>query len=126
MRCEPWTKVVVTAQHLHHTRREVLLCEFTKLQVAVRGEWRRLDNNGVSCDQCWGNLAASEMHGEIPWYDTNGDTKRSISDNNLLVIIFLNYLFLYFDLGQFANPVYASLDLSDSELVLDKACISDM
>jgi len=66
------------------------------------------------------------MHGEIPWYDTNGDTKRSISDNNLLVIIFLNYLFLYFDLGQFANPVYASLDLSDSELVLDKACISDM
>lgn len=64
------------------------------------------------------------MDGEVPWYDTNGDTKRSISDNNLFVIIFLNDLFLDVDLGQFANPVYTSLDLSDGELVLDKAYIS--
>lgn len=102
-----------------------MLCEFTELQIAVRGEWRWLDNDGVSGDQCRGNLAASKMDWEVPWYDTHRDTERSVSDDNLLVVVFLDDLFLELDFGQFANPVYSSLYLSDGELILNSARVSE-
>lgn len=122
---KPRAKVVITTQDLDDTGREVLLCEFNELQIAIRGEWRWFDNDGVSGNQCRGNLAASKMDREVPWYNTHRDTEGSISNNDLLVVVFLDDLFLELDFGQFANPVYSSLHLSDGELVLNSARVSE-
>jgi len=74
------------------------LCEFTELQVAVWSKWRRLEDDGVSSDQCRGNFTGRKMYREVPWYNTDGHTEGGISDNDLLIIIFLDDLFLDIDL----------------------------
>jgi hypothetical protein len=54
------------------------------------------------------------------WKLTNADnkTKRSISENNLLLIIFLNDLFLQLKLGEFSEPCDTSSSLADCKLQL--------
>lgn len=89
-----------TAENLDNSRGEVLLSQLAELEIAIRGEWRRLDDDGVPGDDRGSDLAAGEMDGEIPRNNSNGHTEGGVSDNDLLVIILLNNLFLKLDVGQ--------------------------
>jgi hypothetical protein len=115
---EPWTEVVITTKDLDDTRREELLGQFTHLQVAVRSERRRLDDDRVTGEHGWGDLASSKMNREIPWHDADADTERCVSDNDLLGLVLLHDLLLQLELGQRSQPVDSSLGLTDGELKL--------
>ena len=66
---EHGTQLVVTSNGLDHTRSEDLLRELDDLQGGVRGEWRRLDDNGVSGEQGWNGFADGQNDWEVPWAD---------------------------------------------------------
>lgn len=89
-----------TAENLDNSRGEILLSQLAELEIAIRGEWRRLDDDGVPGDDRGSDLAAGEMDGEIPRNNSNGHAEGGVSDNDLLVIILLNNLFLKLDVGQ--------------------------
>ena len=115
--------ITYTAENLDNTRGEILLSQLAELEIAIRGKWRRLDDDGISSDDRGGDLAAGEMNREVPGNDSNGHTEGCVSDNDLLVVVLLNNLFIKLDVGQGTEPVYTGLNLSDGELVLNTGLV---
>ena len=115
---EHGAKVVAAGQDLNDTRWEELLSKLAELQVAVGGEWRRLDDDGVAGKNRRTNLAEGEVNREVPGNNTHDETERSVSLNGHLGIVFLDGLFLELELVEGSQPCGASSNLSLSELNL--------
>lgn len=89
-----------TTENLDNTRREILLSQFTKLKIAVWGERRRLDDDRVSCEQGWSDLACSQMNRKVPRNNSDCHAQGCISNDNLFIVILLHNLFLELDIRQ--------------------------
>lgn len=96
---EPWTKVIIATEDLNDAGREELLGKFAELQTTVWCEGGWFDNNRVTTQDRGRELAAGKMDREIPGHDTDGNSEGCISNNNLLLAIFFDNLFLQFELG---------------------------
>lgn len=59
-----------------------------------------------------------QMDGEVPRDNADGDSERSVSNNDLFLGIFLNDLLLQFDLRQLSEPVDSRLSLLNGKLDL--------
>ena len=58
------------------------------------------------------------MDGEVPWNNAHDDTEGSEALDGLLLVIFLDDLFLKLVLCEGPQPSETSTDLTNSELVL--------
>lgn len=97
MRREPRTKVIITTQRLNNTRREEVLRQLNELQTRVRGEGRRLDDDGVTGEHSRRQLLHGKTDGEVPGDDADSDTNGSVADEDLALGAVLDDL--VFDLG---------------------------
>jgi hypothetical protein len=111
-------EVVAAGQSLYDARGEELLSQLHDLQVAVRCEWRRLDDNGVAGKNRGADLATSKVDGEVPWHNANDKAKRGVSLDGLLGVVLLNDLLLKLKLAEGTQPGATSSNLSLGELVL--------
>lgn len=121
---EPWAEIVVTAQDLKHAGREELLAEFTQLEVAIRSERGGLDDDWVSGQQRRGDLAAGQVHGKVPWHDTDSHTERGVSQDDLLLVIFLDRFLLQLNVGKSPQPSVARLEFRFCKLKLDRGALA--
>lgn len=58
------------------------------------------------------------MNREIPWYDSHTNAKRSISNYDFLVGVFLNNFLLQLDLSKLSEPMDAGLNFLHGKIDL--------
>lgn len=124
---EHGSQVVATRQYLNDTGREELLSKLTKLQVTVGSEWGWLDDDRVAGKNRRTDLAQGKVDREVPGDDTHDETKRCVSLNGHLGVVFMDGLFLELKLVKGSQPSGTSGKLSLSELglwwlALDNRC----
>lgn len=53
-----------------------------KLEIAVWGEWRRFEDQGIGCDDGWGDLAHCQQDWKVPWDETCDDSQWDVSKDD--------------------------------------------
>lgn len=115
MRCQPGAEIVVSADDLENTFWEEALPQLSKLEIAIRGKRRRLDDDGIPGDQRRCYFSAGKMDREIPRNDASRDSKWHISNNYLLLSCFLNNFGVKLQLSKLPHPENTDLNLLDSK-----------
>lgn len=110
-------ELVVAADDLDHAGREDFLGELNKLERRVRCEWRRLDDDAVSCHDSRGDLAHRQNQREVPGADGAADTEGRVLGVDSLLIV-LELLAGNVERGVVANEAANTTDFSGREFPL--------
>ena len=91
---EPWPKIVITTQSLDDAGREECLRQLYQFEAAIRSKRRRLNNDCISCDKCWGEFSTRKMKWVVPGNDGNNNTERLVADGDLATLVIAEDLIL--------------------------------
>ena len=91
---------------------EELLGEFDEFEVAVGGEGGGFDDDCAARQDGGGDLAAAELHGEVPGDDAHADAEGRVADDDLAVGVFFDDFIFHFVLGEAVEPGAAGVDFA--------------
>lgn len=107
-------EVIITTQALDNAWRKKACCQLCQFQIAVRREWRRFDDDGVSGVHSRGDFSNSQQNGEVPRNDGAHDAHRDMALENFAVVCFFNDVLWNLDGAKSANPLARHAQLRGS------------